>query len=148
MEEHLQSFCISGGQDDQGKFSFRSTKNTFIAKALGTKAEMLNSDEVVHNLPVADTVAFELQTTNASRDWSIETGKETRCGLLSTFSRTATDVPELIMAKRFGSATGRKSPSLQKGRALEAAMARGSGSLLRSATTQDPSCSTSQSKQL
>ena len=101
MEEHLQSktavsfFCISGGQDDQGKFSFRSTKNTFIAKALGTKAEMLNSDEVLHNLPVADTVAFELQTTNASRDWSIETGKETRCGLLSTFSRTATDVPEL-----------------------------------------------------
>ena len=101
MEEHLHTktamsfFCISGAQDEKGKFSFRTTKHTFIAKAVGTKAEKLNSDAVLQGLQVADTVAFELQTANASRDWSNETGKETRCGLLSTFARTATGVPEL-----------------------------------------------------
>ena len=101
IEEHLQNkaamsfFCISGAQDDKGKFSFRSTKNTYIAKAIGTKAEKLNSDAALHNLQVADTVAFELQQSKAARDWSQEPGRETRCGLLATFSRTPTGVPEI-----------------------------------------------------
>ena len=104
IEEHLQNktalsfFCISGAQDDEGKFSFRSTKNTYIAKAISTKAEKLNSDAALHNLQVEDTVAFQLQQSKAAtraRDWSHEPGRETRCGLLATFSRTPTGVPEI-----------------------------------------------------
>ena len=56
---------------------------------------MLNTNAELHNLQAADTVSFELQTGTATRDWSKELGKETRCGLLSTFARTATGVPEL-----------------------------------------------------
>ena len=56
LEEHLRSktavsfFCISGAQDDQRKFIFRTTKNTCLAKAVGTKAEKLNGDAVLQNL--------------------------------------------------------------------------------------------------
>ena len=73
-EQHLQSkaamsyFCVSGAQDDTGKFCFRSTKHTFITKGVGTKAEMLNTNAVLHNLQAADTVSFELQTGTATRD--------------------------------------------------------------------------------
>ena len=101
IEEHLKSntavsfFCVSGGQNDQGKFSFRTTRNTIIAKGVGTKAEKLNSDAELHNLRVEDTVAFELQTARAARDWSQEPGRETKCKLLETFSRKATGVPEM-----------------------------------------------------
>ena len=101
VEKHLQSktavsfFCISGAQDDAGKFSFRTTKNTILATGLGTKAEKLSSDAALHNLQVEDTVAFELQTGKAARDWSKEPGKETKCKLLATFARNATGVPEL-----------------------------------------------------
>ena len=91
----LSFFCVSGSQDDNGKFSFRTTRNMFIAKGVGTKAEKLNSDAVLHNLQAADTVAFELQAARSARDWSIEPGKETQCKLLATFARTATGVPEL-----------------------------------------------------
>ena len=100
-ETHLQNktavsfFCISGAKDDEGKFCFRNTKHMFITKGVGAKAEHLNNHAELHNLPAAETVAFELQTTTAARDWSNEPGKETRCGLLSTFARTATGVPEL-----------------------------------------------------
>ena len=100
-EEHLQNktavsfFCISGSQNNQGLFSFRSTKNTFLSKAVGAKADKLNGDAALHNLQVTDTVAFDLQTAKAARDWSIEPGKETRCKLLATIARTATGVPEL-----------------------------------------------------
>ena len=101
LEEHLKSqkavsfFCISGAQDDQGKFSFRTTKNTCLAKGIGTKAEKLNGDAVLQNLQVEDTVAFELQAARSARDWSLEPGRETRCKLLAKFARTATGVPEL-----------------------------------------------------
>ena len=101
LEEHLKSktavsfFCISGAQDDQRKFTFRTTKNTCLAKAVGTKAEKLNSDAVLQNLQVDDTVAFELQAARAARDWSKEPAKETRCKLLTQFARNATGVPEL-----------------------------------------------------
>ena len=101
LDEHFLNkaavsfFCISGAQDDKGKFIFRSTKNTYIAKAIGTKAENLNSDAALHNVQVGDTVAFELQQSRAARDWSLEPGKETRCGLLATFSRTPTGIPEI-----------------------------------------------------
>ena len=101
VEQHLQNmtamsfFCISGAQDDTGKFCFRTTKHTFITKGVGAKAEILNNNAELHNLQVADTVSFELQTGTATKDWSKEPGKETRCGLLSTFARTATGVPEL-----------------------------------------------------
>ena len=100
-EQHLQSkiamsfFCVSGAQDDTGKFCFRSTKHTFITKGVGSKAESLNSNAELHNLQAADTVSFELQTGTATKDWSKEPGRETRCGLLSIFSRTSTGVPEL-----------------------------------------------------
>ena len=101
-DEHLQSktamsfFCISGAQDDAGKFSFRSTRHTFITGAVGTKAEMMNGAAELHNLQADDTVVFELQTaTSASRDWSLEPGRETQCGLLASFARNATGVPEL-----------------------------------------------------
>ena len=99
-EQYLQSktpisfFCISGAQDN-GKFCFRSTKHTFITEAVGTKAEKMKEAKELHNLLATDTVAFELQTATATRDWSLERGKETRCGLLSTFARTATGVPAL-----------------------------------------------------
>ena len=101
VEEHLQSktamsfFCISGAQDETGKFCFRNTRHTFITKGVGTKADQLNNNAELHNLQDADTVVFELQTATAARDWSNEPGRETRCGLLSTFARTATGVPEL-----------------------------------------------------
>jgi hypothetical protein len=101
VDEHLQSktamsfFCISGAQDETGKFCFRNTRHTFITKGVGTKAEQLNTNTELHNLQDADTVVFELQTATAARDWSNEPGRETRCGLLSTFARTATGVPEL-----------------------------------------------------
>jgi len=101
VDEHLESktamsfFCISGAQDETGKFCFRNTRHTFITKGVGTKAEQLNNNAELHNLQDADTVVFELQTATAARDWSNEPGRETRCGLLSTFARTATGVPEL-----------------------------------------------------
>ena len=101
VEEHLHSktavsfFCISGAQDDNGKFSFRTTKNTILDKGVGTKAENLNSNAVLHSLQLEDTVAFELQTATATRDWSKELGKETRCKLLASFARNATGVPEI-----------------------------------------------------
>jgi len=100
-EQYLQTktamsfFCVSGAQDDTGKFCFRSTKHTFITKGVGTKAEMLNNKSELHNLQAADTVSFQLQTGTGARDWSKEPARETRCGLLSTFARTATGVPEL-----------------------------------------------------
>ena len=101
VDEHLESktamsfFCISGAQDETGKFCFRNTRHTFITKGVGTKAEQLNTNTELHNLQDADTVVFELQTATVARDWSNEPGRETRCGLLSTFARTATGVPEL-----------------------------------------------------
>ena len=101
VEEQLQSktavsfFCVSGAQDTDGKFSFRTTKNTFLAKSVGTKADKLNSNAVLHSLKDVDTVAFELQAAKAARDWSTLPGRETRCKLLATFARTATGVPEL-----------------------------------------------------
>ena len=101
LEEHLKSktavsfFCISGAQDDQRKFTFRTTKNTCLAKAVGTKADKLNGDAVLQNLQVDETVTFELQTAGAARDWSKEPAKETRCKLLAQFARNATGVREL-----------------------------------------------------
>ena len=101
LEQHLKSqtavsfFCISGAQDDQGKFSFRTTRNTFLAKGVGAKAEELNGNSALHNLPVGDTVAFELQAAGAARDWSKEEGKETQRKLFAKLARNATGVPEL-----------------------------------------------------
>jgi len=101
VEEHLQSktavsfFCISGAQDDNGRFSFRTTKNTILVKGVGAKAEQLSSDAALHGLQIEDTVAFELQAARGQRDWSTEPGTETRCKLLATFARNATGVPEL-----------------------------------------------------
>ncbi len=95
----MSFFCVSGGQDGSGKFNFRTTKNTFLAKGVGTKAEKLNGSQALHNLQVADTVAFELEESRAARDWSKEIGKETRCKLLANFARTATGVPELDNAE-------------------------------------------------
>ena len=100
-EQHLQSktaisfFCISGAQDETGKFCFRSTKHTFITAAAGAKAERIKDATELHNLSAADTVAFELQTSTAARDWSLEPGKETRLGLLSTFATRATGLAAL-----------------------------------------------------
>ena len=88
-------YCITGGQDEQAKFSFRSAKNTFLAKAVGPKAEQLNKDEALHSLRIEDAVSFELQATTQARDWSLEPGKETSCALLSKFARTATGIPDL-----------------------------------------------------
>ena len=68
---------------------------TCLAKAVGTKAEKLNSDAVLQNLQVDHTVAFELQAPREARDWSKEPAKETRCTLLAQFARNATGVPEL-----------------------------------------------------
>ena len=87
-------YCIIGAQDDQAKFSFRSAKNTFLAKAVGPKAEDLNKNVLLHSLRTEDAVSFELQTTQA-RDWSQEPGKETSCELLSRFARTATGIKDL-----------------------------------------------------
>ena len=62
LEEHMQSktavsfFCISGTQDQAGKFSFRNTRHTFITKAEGTKADKLNGTPELHNLQATDTV--------------------------------------------------------------------------------------------
>ena len=102
VEQHMQSkspisfFCISGAQDDTGKFAFRSTKHTYITEAVGAKAANLRESAALHNLKKEDTVAFELQTATATaRDWSLAPGRETRCGLLSTFSRAPTSVKEL-----------------------------------------------------
>ena len=55
-EQHLQSktamsfFCISGAQDEAGKFAFRSTKHTFITAAVGTKADRMKEATELHNL--------------------------------------------------------------------------------------------------
>ena len=101
IKEQLQNkaavsfFCISGGQDAQGKFAFRTTRNTFLSKAAGPKAEKLNNNAELHSMKVEDTVAFELQTSRAARDWAQEKGRETCCKLLSSFARTATGIAEL-----------------------------------------------------
>lgn len=91
----VSSFGITGAQEDEHKFSLRTTRNTLLAKAIGTKAEQLNGNGALQNLHVADTVAFELQASKAAKDWSQEQGKETKCKLLTTFARTATGVPEI-----------------------------------------------------
>ena len=101
VEEQLQGkkavsfFCVSGAQDADGKLSFRTTKNAFLIKGVGTKAQKLNSNAALHNLQEEDTVAFELQTGKAAKDWSQQLGTETRCKLLATFARNTTGVPEL-----------------------------------------------------
>ena len=102
LEQHKESktpvsfFCISGAQDDSGKFTFRTTKHTFIAGAVGAKADKMKESVELHDLKVENTAIFEIQTTTATaRDWSAEPGKETRCGLLATFGRNATGVKEL-----------------------------------------------------
>ena len=100
-EKHLQEkkalsfFAISGSQDDKGKFSFRTSKNTMLFEAVGEKAESLNNDAALHSLQIGDTTAFELQEAKGQRDWSLEASTETACKLLSTFARTSTGVPEL-----------------------------------------------------
>ena len=148
-EQHMQSktamsfFCINGAQDDAGKFTFRSTKHTIITGGVGAKAEALNKTAELHNLQDADTVAFELQTSTTSRDWSLEPGRETRCGLLSTFARTATGVPALDDGETVWHATGCASTSPQQDRILETSSAT-SGSRLHPATTREFSCSTLQ----
>ena len=89
-------FCISGAQDDNGKFTFRTTKHTFIAGAVGAKADKMKESVELHDLKVENTAIFEIQTATATaREWSAEPGKETRCGLLATFGRSATGVEEL-----------------------------------------------------
>ena len=89
-------FCISGSQDDEGKFSFRTTKNTIVIQAEGAKAEKLNSDAALHNIKAADTVAFELRSVGGgARDWSLEEGTLTRCALLRTFAQNSTGVEDL-----------------------------------------------------
>ena len=65
VEEHLTNktevsfFCLSGVQDHNGKFSFRTTKSTLLAEGIGTNAEELNGNHALHKLQVADTVAFD-----------------------------------------------------------------------------------------
>ena len=100
-EEHMTKktaltfFCISGTQDDDGKFAFRNTKHTLIVPAVGSKAEKLKAATELHNLSTTDTVAFEQQTATTARDWSTALGSETKCGLLASFARTGTGVPAL-----------------------------------------------------
>ena len=101
-EQHMNDktpmsfYAISGMQDDMGKFVFRTTKHTYMAGAVGPKAEKIKDAAELHNLTPEQTAVFEIQTTTASaRDWSAEPAKETRCGLLATFARTATGVKEL-----------------------------------------------------
>ena len=99
-EEHMTKktaltfFCISGTQDDDGKFAFRNTRHTLIIPAVGSKAEKLNASTELHHLSTTDTVAFE-QQTDPARDWSTVLGSETKCGLLASFARTGTGVPAL-----------------------------------------------------
>jgi hypothetical protein len=101
LEEHLQNktavsfFCISGSQDNNSKFSFKTTKNTWLAKGAGTKADELNKNAALHNLTAVETTAFEVQPGKAARDWALEPGKETRCKLLASFARSSTGVPEM-----------------------------------------------------
>ena len=67
-----------------------------MAGAVGPKAEKIKDAAELHNLTPEQTAVFEIQTTTGTaRDWSAEPGKETRCGLLATFARTATGVKEL-----------------------------------------------------
>ena len=101
-EQHMNDktpmsfYAISGAQDDMGKFVFRTTKHTYMAGAVGPKAEKIKDAAELHNLTPEQTAVFEIQTTTATaRDWSAEPAKETRCGLLATFARTATGVKEL-----------------------------------------------------
>ena len=107
LEEHQQKktavtfFCVCGGQDNDGKFAFRTTKNSFLAKAVGTKAEKLNTDATLHTLQAEDTVAFDLQVGKSARDWSKEEARETRCTILASFARTATGVAELDEGETF-----------------------------------------------
>ena len=101
LEEHKDSkqavsfFCIAGGQDDQKKFQFRSTRNVVIVKAKGAKADQLNCKQALHNLQPKDVLSFEIQESRKRRDWSQEPGRETRCKLLATFARTKTGIPAL-----------------------------------------------------
>ena len=67
---------------------------TTLAKAVGSKAEKLNNDTVLHSLRTEDAVMFEVQGPQA-RDLSQEEGKETSCALLSSFARTATGIADL-----------------------------------------------------
>ena len=92
----MSFYAISGAQDDTKKFVFRTTKHTYMTGAVGPKAEKIKDAAELHNLTPEQTAVFEIQTTTASaRDWSAEPAKETRCGLLATFARTATGVKEL-----------------------------------------------------
>ena len=95
MRQRCPSSASAVPKDEEAKFSFWITRNAFLAKAIGTKAEKLNSDAALHNLLVEDTVSFELQAARAARDWSNVPGKETKCKILNTFASNATDVPAI-----------------------------------------------------
>ena len=101
LEEQLMAqkavafFRISGAQDEHQKFSFRSTKHACFAKAVGPKADKLNSDAALQNLESENTVTFEIQSGKAARDWSQEQARETTCKLLAQFGRNFTGVREL-----------------------------------------------------
>ena len=135
-------------QNNQGLFSFRSTKNTFLSKAVGAKADKLNGDAALHNLQVTDTVAFDLQTAKAARDWSIEPGKETRCKLLATIARAATGVPELDNGETLWQCNWVQISEPSEGHNIKRTMELDSDSHWRCGMTLDQSCSLSQSRQL
>ena len=122
-------------------------RNTVLAKRVGTKADKLNSDAALHNLQVEDTVAFELQAGRETRDWSNEPGRETRCKLLAKFARDATGVQELDEGETIWQLNWVQPTEPSQDKNLKTTMEPGSGSQLHCATTQEQSCSTSQSKQ-
>ena len=97
-QKHMESktplcfFNISGAQDDQNKFVFRSSKHILMAEAVGDKAEKLKANTALHHLSTADTTAFETQTTQIARDWALVHAKETKCALLLQFARKPTGI--------------------------------------------------------
>ena len=101
IEDHMKSkkplsfFCLSGSQDDQSRFSFRSTKHTFVVAALGTKAEKMENATELHRLSADQTSTFALQAPTAARDWSKEKGMETKCAILANFARKSTGNPAI-----------------------------------------------------
>ena len=92
-------FCIQGSRDLENAFYFRSTRNTHIVKACGSKAEDLASNATLHVLRNEDLQVFQQRATQESRDWSQERGMEVTCKILAKFAQRRTNIQALDEAE-------------------------------------------------
>ena len=85
-------FRVKGAQDDDGNFSFTTTKNTIIGGAATTAKGLRLAAEATTLLGLADTASFAVKHFEewVARDFSTELATETMCALFKPIANTVT----------------------------------------------------------